>query len=168
MHLVWYDSNNYDCFQVGLKKKKSHRKEKSIFPKGEKHFFAVFTWLLLAKAVSCCTTQLNQSLSPEKKKKRKKVRKRNVIASQRFGLENLLLFPMPRLFSATFISIFQALYEHFARLSTLLNIPLCSLQPVTFFNLGQGIKHWFTSKAAIKFPSFIDQQEVHPPYWGQC
>lgn len=44
MHLVGYDYN-YDCFQVGLKKKKtqSQEREKSIFPKGEKHFFAMFS-----------------------------------------------------------------------------------------------------------------------------
>lgn len=166
MHLVGYDYNNYDCFQVGLKKKKqttythSHRKEKSQYSLKEKNIsLPCFLDSFWQKAVSSCTTQFNQSLSPEIKKK-----KRNIIASQRFGLENLLLFPMPPLFSAPFISIFQAIYEHFACLSTLLNITLCSLQPATFLSLGQGIKHWFTSKATIKFTSFTDQQEVHPPY----
>lgn len=44
MHPVQCDYNNYDCFQVGLKKKKqSQEREKSIFPKGEKHFFAMLT-----------------------------------------------------------------------------------------------------------------------------
>lgn len=161
MHLVGYDYNNYDCFQVGLKKKKQlQEREKSIFPKGEKHFLPCLLDSFWQKAVSSCTTQFNQSLSPEKKKK-------NNIASQRFGLEYLLWFPMPPHFSSMFLSVFQALFEHFACHSTPLHVTLFSLWPATVFSLGQEMKHWFTSKAAIKFNSFIDQQEVHLPYWGQ-
>lgn len=52
--------------------------------------------------------------------------------SQRSVLENLLLFPTLCLVSTIFISTFEALYEHFACLNSLLNIPLCSLWPARF------------------------------------
>jgi hypothetical protein len=85
------------------------------------------------------------------------------MASQRFGLEKSAFVSKSCLFSTTFISIFQGLYKHFAYLCTPKYHPLL-LMASDVFSLGQGIKHWFTSKAAINLTSFIDQQEMHPPY----
>lgn len=52
--------------------------------------------------------------------------------SQRSVLENLLLFPTLCLVSTIFINTFEALYEHFAGLASLLNILLCSVSPAMF------------------------------------
>ena len=122
MHLVGYDYNDYDCFQVGLKKKKnSYRKEKSQYSLKEKNIFCHVYLTPSGKRLLAVVPHSSSRACLQKKEKEKK---KNIIASQRFGLEYLLLFPMPPRFSTMFISIFQALYEHFACLSTLLNVTL--------------------------------------------
>lgn len=109
------------------------------------------------KAVSSCTTQLNQSLSPEKKY--------NCISEIWFGKSA---------FVSNAFSLFNHVYKHFPSSLQAFCLPRHApkdrpllLMGSHVSSLGQGIKHWFTSKAAIKFTSFIDQQEVHPPHRGQ-
>lgn len=76
MHPVQCDYNNYDCFQVGLKKKNSHRKEKSQYSLKEKNIsLPCLLDSFWQKAVSSCTTQFNQNVSPERKKRKKKEKK---------------------------------------------------------------------------------------------
>lgn len=105
-------------------------------------------------AVNSCTTRFNQSLSPEKNIY-------NCISEIWFGKSA---------FVSNALSLFNHVYKHFPRSLRALCLPLHApkyhpllLMASHVFSLSQGIKHWFTSKAAIKFTSFIDQQEVHHP-----
>lgn len=73
-------------------------------------------------------------------------------------------------FVSNALSLFNHVYKHFPSFLQAFCLPLHTpkYHPLLsmasqIFRPGQGIKHWFTSKAAIKFTSFIDQWEVHHP-----
>lgn len=166
MYLAWYDYSNNNCFQVGQgKKKKKHRKEKSQYSLKEKNIsLPCLLDSFWQRAVSSCGTQFHQSLSPEKKKK--KIYIHNCISEIWFGKSA---------FVSNASSLLNHVYKHFPSSLWAFCLPLHTpkYHPLLrtashVFSLGRGIKHWLTSKAAIKFTSFIDQQEVHPPYPGQC